>query len=454
MSRNDATARQPQYVIVGSGIGGLAAAEALRERAPNAVITMISEETHNFYSRPGLAYLLRGDIPEKQLFIRTREDVRALNVTRLDGRVDRIACDKRELVLASGQQVRYDCLLLATGALAVPPTFPGGDLAGVVKLDGLDDTRHILKLARRGKPAVVVGGGITALELAEGLCARRMRVHYFLRGDRYWGDVLDEAESLIVMDRLRHEGIVIHTNTQIKQAHGRNGQLTGVETEAGEQVPCQVLAVAIGVRPRVDLARSAGLKVDKGIVVDEFLQASSPGVFAAGDVAQVGGAPLDVLWPTALDHGKIAGANMAGGRLAYVKGVPCNVTMLTGLKVTIIGTVGKKKGDAKGSTKDEDLVAIARGDSESWRISSQARVLSDHDDVNRLRLFVGERKIVGALVMGDQTWSRPLQRLITAQADISPIRAQLLDEKTSGLRSLADFYQEWERGTARASARP
>src|SRR5262249_20138622 len=156
----------------------------------------------------------------------------------------------------------------------VPPPFPGGDLAGVVKLDGLDDTKHILKLARRKKPAVVVGGGITALELAEGLCARGMQVHYFLRGDRYWADVLDETESRIVMDRLGTEGVVLHTNTQVKQAVGRNGQVTAVETQAGEMVPCDVLAVAIGVKPRVDLAKQAGLTVDKGIVVDAYLQTS------------------------------------------------------------------------------------------------------------------------------------------------------------------------------------
>ena len=431
----------PHYVIVGSGIAGLCAAETLRARDPDhAVITMISEESHDFYSRPGLAYLLRGDVPEKQLFIRTRDDLRALNLKRVHARVEKLSCDDRKLLLNDGQDVDYDRLLLATGALAVPPTFPGGDLAGVVKLDGLDDTRGILRLARRGKPAVVVGGGITALELAEGLNARGMRVHYFLRGDRYWADVLDETESQIVMDRLRHEGVRLHLNTQVKQAVGAGGKVAAVETQAGETVPCRVLAVAIGVRPRVDLARQAGLTVDKGILVNSFLQTSRPEVYAAGDAAQVGNTPLDVLWPTALDQGRIAGANMAGANTPYVKSLACNVTMLTGLKVTIIGTVGRKKD----STKDKDLVTIARGDSEAWRLLPDAFVLADKDDVNRVRLFIGERKIVGALVMGDQTWSRPLQRLIAAEADISPIRSALLGEGSGGLEHLANFYRQWQ----------
>src|SRR6266849_5472400 len=97
-----AKARPPHDVIVGSGIGGLAAAEALRQREPRAVISMISEEVHNFYSRPGLAYLLRGDVPEKQLFVRTPDDLRALQVNRIAARVEQLLCDRHELLLSDG----------------------------------------------------------------------------------------------------------------------------------------------------------------------------------------------------------------------------------------------------------------------------------------------------------------------------------------------------------------
>lgn len=432
------------YAIVGSGIAGLAAAETLRTEEPHAVISLVSEEGHNFYSRPGLAYLLRGDIPEKQLFIRTRDDLRSLNVQRITARVEQLLGDRHELLLTGGRRVRFDRVLLATGALAVPPSFPGSDLAGVVTLDGLDDARHIIRLARRGKTAVVIGGGITALELAEGLNARGLRVHYFLRGTRYWSDVLDEAESQIVMERLRHEGVVIHTQTQIKQALGARGRLSGVETQAGDRIPCQVLAVAIGVRPRAELARQAGLKVGKGIVVDEFLETSLRDVYAAGDVAEVfdprsGSATLDVLWPTALAQGKAVGANMAGNRHSYVKGVPFNVTMLSGLKVTIIGAVG--------GGRNEDLVTITRGESEAWRRLPSAWLISEQNDVNRVRLLLGERTLVGALVMGDQTWSRPLQRLIVGQVDITPIRPALLSDPRASLTQLAGFYAQWERAS-------
>jgi NAD(P)H-nitrite reductase large subunit len=435
-----------RYLIIGSGIAGLSAAEALRRGDAQAAITMISEEAHPFYSRPGLAYLLRGDIPEKLLYVRSSQDLKALSVQRITACVQQLLVQQQEVILAGGKRVQYDRLLLALGATAVRPTFPGANLAGVVKLDNLDDARQILKLAGRGKTAVVVGGGITALELAEGLRARRMNVHYFMRSPRYWADVLDETESNVIVERLRQEGIVLHPQTQVKQAIGKRGHVTAVETQAGAIVPCQILAAAIGVRPRAELARQAGLAVDRGVLVNAFLQTSHPNVFAAGDVAQVhdphaGRATMDVLWSTALAQGRVAGANMAGARLAYIKGISFNVTQLAGLKITIIGAVGKGK--------DDDLITIARGDSEAWRLLPRATIVSETDQVNRVRLVVGERHIVGALVMGDQTWSRPLPELISEQADISHIRQALQGNGTAALTHLAHFYQNWERAKKR-----
>lgn len=442
------------YAIVGSGIGGLAAVEAIRQRDARSHIRMISEEPHDFYSRPGLAYLLRGDIPERQLFNRGRDEIRTLNIERITSRVQALEIGPHQLLLDDGKRVRYDRLLLATGATAVPPSFSGGDLAGVVKLDSLNDARSILKLAGRGKTAVVVGGGITALEIVEGLLARRVRVHYFMRGDRYWADVLDEVESHIVLNRLKEEGAKIHSNTQVKEAFGLRGRLTGVETLDGGAVRCDLLAVAIGVKPRIELAVQAGLNVDRGVIVNPYMQTSAPDVFAAGDIAQVREAdgkrlPMDVLWPTALAQGRIAGANMAGERIPYVKDVPFNVTQLAGLKVTIIGAVGK----VKDKEKDKDLLTIARGDSQAWRVLAESYTVSEQEGVNRVRLMVGERSIVGALVMGDQTWSRPLQRLVMARADITPIRKVLAKGGESALTRLAEFYQQWERDSSAANGR-
>jgi NAD(P)H-nitrite reductase large subunit len=142
-----------RHVNIGSGIAGLCAAETLCDCRPEDEVTLIREEPHKYYSRPGLAYLLRGDVPERQLHIRTPDDLRAQKFQRVNARVEMLHCDQRELKLSDSRTVNYDRLLLATGALAVPPPFPGKELAGLVKLDSLDDTLNILKSARPRRAA-------------------------------------------------------------------------------------------------------------------------------------------------------------------------------------------------------------------------------------------------------------------------------------------------------------
>jgi NAD(P)H-nitrite reductase large subunit len=338
-------------------------------------------------------------------------------------------------------------LLLATGSLAARPPLPGVDLDGVVKLDDLDDARRILKRCRRGRTAVVVGGGITALEIVEGLRARNVRTHYFLRGERYWSNVLDETESRIVEHRLQEEGVQIHPHTELAEILGKRGRVAGVLTQDGHRIDCALVAIAIGVRPRIELAEGAGLETERGIQVDEYLQTSAADVFAAGDAAQVldplaGKSVLDTLWGVAVTQGRIAGRNMAGQAMPYHKAVPFNVTRLAGLTTTIIGTVGR------GS--DKDLLGIARGDSETWRQLPDALVAQYAFDVNRLRVLVGEHSLLGAIVMGDQTLSLPLYHLVTRQADITPIRDPLLEPSARLGDLIASFWTDWRERHAAA----
>jgi NADPH-dependent 2,4-dienoyl-CoA reductase/sulfur reductase-like enzyme len=201
-----------------------------------------------------------------------------------------------------------------------------------------------------------------------------------------------------------------------------------------------LVAVAIGIRPRIELAVTAGLKTERGILVDEYLKTSAPNIFAAGDVAQVydpfsGKSVVDSLWGPARAQGHAAGLSMAGIATPYIKAVPFNVTRLAGLTTTIIGTVGKGT--------DQDLLGIARGDSETWRQLPDAIAAQSDFDVNRLRIMVGTNRLIGAIVMGDQTLSQPLQCLIANQADITSIRNVLLDGHDRLGDVIANFWTEW-----------
>lgn len=424
-----------RYLIVGGGVAGVAAAEAIIRQDPAADLLIIGDDPANFYSRPGLAYYLTGELTEDQLAL-----PQANSFPHLTTRVTALHPQAHQLNLANGQILTYDRLLLATGSTAIRPVMPGIELTGVVTLDNLADIQQMLKLAQRAKRAVVTGGGITALEIVEGLRARGLKTTYLLRSDRYWRNVLDPTESAIVEARLREEGVDLRHRTELVEVIGQNGRVVGVKLKDGQSLPCELLAAAIGVKPRQELARAAGLKTERGILVNEYLQTSDPDIFAAGDVAQVfdplsGTSVLDTLWPTARAQGDAAGLNMAGARQPYYKEVPLNVTRLAGLTTAIMGTVGQGE--------DEDVLDIVRGDSETWRQMPDSIAAQTQFEINRLRVMVGQRTLIGAIVMGDQTLSRPLYHLIARQADITPIRAQLLQPEVHLADLLADFWTTW-----------
>lgn len=425
------------HVIIGSGVAGIAAIEAIRSIDSASSITLIGDDPYGFYSRPGLAYYLTGELHDKALFPRTADDFRKWNFRYVKGRVTKILGAEHRLELEDQSQFSYDRLLIAVGAQALPLQVPGADLEGVLKLDHMSDAKLILKHARRGRTAIVVGGGITALELVEGLRSRGMQVHYLLRGDRYWSNVLDEHESKIIEHRLQAEGVTLHHQAEIGELTGRNGKVNSVHLVNGHVIKCDLLTYAIGIRPRINLAKQGGLAVDRGMLVNEYLQTDDPDIFAAGDVAQVhdplsGRSILDSLWAPARQQGFIAGLNMAGKKTAYIKAPPFNVTRLAGLTTTIIGMVGRGR--------DGDLIGIARGDSETWRQLPDCIVAQTGFDVNRLRLVVGEKTLVGAIVMGDQKLSFPLEKIISNKVDISPIRERLLTQNATIGDVIAEFW--------------
>ncbi len=430
-----------RYVIIGAGVAGLSAVESIRSVDKVGEILMISDDPHGFYSRPGLAYYLTGELHDKALFPRTKEDYKKLNFNFLNARVTRILRSDHALLIDGKSRLVYDKLLIAVGARALPLEVPGAaGLHGVMKLDHLTDAKNLIKLAKRGKTAVVVGGGITALELTEGLHARGMHVHYLLRGDRYWSNVLDKHESQVVEGLLRAEGVTLHYKAELQEVIGKKGSVTAAMLKDGSKLQCDLLAYAVGISPCLELVNETNLAKDRGLLVNEHLQTTDPDIYAAGDVAQVfdpltGKSALDSLWNPAREQGRVAGWNMAGRKSAYLKSAPFNVTRLAGLTTTIIGVVGRGK--------DEDMIGIARGDSETWRELPEAIVAQSGFEINHMRLMVGEKTLVGAIVMGDQTLSWPLQKMIAGKADISSIRDQLMKPEAPLADLLAQFWMSW-----------
>jgi NADPH-dependent 2,4-dienoyl-CoA reductase/sulfur reductase-like enzyme len=206
-----------------------------------------------------------------------------------------------------------------------------------------------------------------------------------------------------------------------------------VETAAGERLGCDLLAVAIGVRPRTGLAGSAELDVGRGIRTSRRMITSDPDVFAAGDAAEVTGADggageLDTLWSSALAQGRIAGTNMTGATEEYRRSAPLNVTCLAGVVTTIIGAVG--------GGEDPDLLTLTRGQSERWRTPAGSWTAAAGHGADRIRLVIDDTSVVGAVVMGDQTHSEAISDLVRQRTDISTLRGALANDPENAIPTL------------------
>ncbi len=434
-----------RHVLVGGGAATIAAAEVIREADGGAEIVVVAADPHGYYSRPGLAYFLTHELPEDRLFPFTAEDLRRLDLAWIGEAATAVDPAAHSVTLESGRRLVYDRLLLATGSKAIGTSVPGAELDGVVTLDGMDDARDIVARCGKGKVAVVVGGGITALEIVEGLRARGVHVHYFMRKDRYWGNVLSASESRIVELALQREGVEIHTFTELAAIRGRGGRVAAVETGSGDVIRCDLVAAAVGVRPRVELARAAGLPCARGILVDEYLRAGDPDIYAAGDIAEAadrhGHPTLQVLWNPALLKGRVAGLNMATDPVhVYEQDEPINITRLAGLRTTIIGLVG--------SGTDADLEGLSRGDSEVWsELGDQAIVEAQRGDAH-IRVTLGEHTIAGAVVMGDQALSYQLQDLIEGHVDVTGSVAALQEPGAPIVDLVNRLWADWKAGRA------
>ncbi|MCB8943820.1 MAG: NAD(P)/FAD-dependent oxidoreductase [Ardenticatenaceae bacterium] len=447
------------YLIIGNGAAGATAAETIRQRDGQGRITIVSPEPYPMYSRPGLAYVATGEIPPQQVLARTAEWYTQQQIERVLGEAVQLDVAGKRVGLGDGRFLPYDRLLIATGARAVPPPYPGGELDGVVYLDTLDGTKHLLQKARRARRAVVIGGGITALEMVEGLAAQGVETHYLVRGDSLWGKVFNEAESRLVEEKMHHHGVIIHYRTEVSEILGNwRGKVRAVRLKSGEELKCDLFGVAIGVKPHLNWLKGSPISMERAILVDEFLQTNVPDVYAAGDCAQVWDRWTeqylqDVLWPSAVAQGRAAGLNMVsqvarpGGRpqqdqrTPYQKGTPFNVCLLFGLHITVIGQINPSR-----EAEDEfaEVQAMSRGSSQVWftfpRHYSSAW---SAQGANTLRLVLAGDRLVGALIVGEQSTADALRALIEHEVNVAVLRPFLQAESEVLKR---EIMKMWETG--------
>lgn len=320
-----------RHVIIGCGIAAVSAAEEIRRRDPDCMITVFNGEPFPYYFRAALSFYFKSAIAEDELLGKPPSWAKDMRVRMISDRVSRVRAEEREVVGESGVVEPYDKLLIATGAWPFKAPWIGADLDGVFTYRTLvcakTKTNYIRK--HHAKKAVIVGGGILGVEMVENLVNLGLETTLLVREDRPLGVLFDEEGSKIVQGQMESDDVRVMTNTEMAEVLGSYGRAEGVKLSTGEELAADVVVVAIGVRPRTEFLEGSGVEAERGVAVDERMRTNVEDVYAAGDVAvrKTPDGPVQCRnWLTAGFMGRAAGANMAGADERYDEGVFFNAS--------------------------------------------------------------------------------------------------------------------------------
>ncbi len=315
-------------VIIGNGITGVTAAREIRKAKPDWRITMISAESEYHWSRPALMYVYMGHMRldetepyPPRFWTRNRIDL-------LRGHVVGVDVARKTVKLAGGVDLLYDKLLVATGSQPNRFGWKGQDLARVQGMYSLQDLELLEQNSIGLKQAVIVGGGLIGVEMAEMLHSRGVHVVFLVREQSYWDNVLPPEESALITNLFADaDGIDLRLGTELTEIVGNErGEACAVITSAGDRVECQLVGLTAGVRPNLSAVLDSDIATGRGVLVDESLKTNAPDVWAAGDCAEI--VPADgsahwsqQVWYTGRLQGEAAAASICGVETTYDKGI-------------------------------------------------------------------------------------------------------------------------------------
>lgn len=332
-------------MIVGNGIAGVTCARHLRKRDSAAQITLISGETEHFFSRTALMYLYMGHM--KYAHIKPYEDFFwAKNRLQLIyDWVTHIDFEQKTLQLQQQPPVIYDTLILATGSVTNKYGWPGQDLKGVQGLYSLQDLEEMEINTHNCQRAVVVGGGLIGIELAEMLRSRHILVTFLVREENFWGNVLPVQEAQLVNRHVLEHHIDLRLIHELKEIQDDGtGKVKGVVASNGEQIDCSFVGISVGVSPNIAVVEDTPLETNRGILVDEFFATNLPEVYAIGDCAEFrtplpGRRSVEQTWYTGRMHGETLAYSLTEKRVRYRPGPWFNSAKFLDIEFQTYGVV-------------------------------------------------------------------------------------------------------------------
>lgn len=388
------------YVILGNGVAGTTAAENIRKLDKEGKITILTDEDFPFYYRIRLNEYISGDIQDEALKAKKEAWYQDQDIAlRLNSGV--IAGDpiKKVVKTEANQELPYDMLLLATGSHSFIPPINGSEKKGVFALRSIKDAREILTWAKKAEDVVLIGGGLLGLEAGNALRKLGLKVIVVEFFPRLLPRQLDVDGAQRLQTIMEDMGFSFRLGAKTQAIEGDN-QVDSVILEGGERLSSQMVIISAGVRPNMEMAESLGLETDKGIKVNEHLQTSQPGIYAAGDVAEFRGMPYGI-WPAAMEQGKIAGTNMAGGKVTYNGTTMANTLKVAGVDLASAGDIDA---DQKFESK------VVKGD-KTYR-----------------KIVLDNNRIIGCIMLGHTKGFNQVTKLMSEKRDVSQVKDQMLSE--------------------------
>ena len=312
-------------VIIGNGIAGVTVARNIRKLSQDK-ITVISSESEYFFSRTALMYVFMGHMKFEHLKPYENFFWKKNRIDLLQNEVVEVNTNQKQLVFRDKTTLTYDKLVIATGSKSNKFGWKNQDANGVLGLYHKQDLEKLEKLAKNCKHAVVVGGGLIGIELVEMLLTRKIPVTFLVREKKFWNNILPDGESEMITKHILEHHIDLRLETSLDEViTDENGNATAIKTDKGEIINCSIVGLTVGVSPNVDFLKNSGITVNRGVVVNRFLETSAQDVYAIGDCAEqevaIGNRrPIEAVWYTGKMMGEALAQTLVGKPMQYNPG--------------------------------------------------------------------------------------------------------------------------------------
>jgi len=401
-----------KYLIIGHSAAALGAVEGIRKIDKDGTITICTDEKEPSYARPFIVYYAAGRTPKEKVYFNNEKYLEDLGAkVQYDTKITKLEARKNKATTAKGEEIIFEKVLIATGGKAIHPPIKGDNFKEVIQFMTLEDADKMRTFGKKTDTAVVLGGGLIGLKATEALHEMGKKVVMVELADFILGRVMDKNSSDLMKARLEAHDVEIITKNTIQEILGKKGSVSAVKLKDGTKINCQMVVIAIGVTPNVDFIDKNEIEINRGVIVNEFLQTNIPYVYAAGDVAEgtnivTGEKSVIAIWPIAKKQGYYAGLNMAGYKKEYSGGLVENVLEFENLPIFSYGETNVDQ-----SNSDIEII-----------------VKENKDKAQYLKLIIKNDILIGAVITNNLSTVGIYRDLIINKTNIEDFKELLIRE--------------------------